>query len=72
MKIGGADGVVFIDGSADAGSEMSGQAFVFLGGTTVAISAVLPDGETAPDAYSALFRSDKVASLLSELVLTAE
>ena len=72
VKIGGAYGVVFIDGSADAGGEMSGQAFVFLDGATVAISAVLPDGETAPDAYSALFRSDKVASLLSELVLTAE
>ena len=63
---------MFIDGSADTGGETGGSAFVFLDGATVAISAVLPDVEAAPGAYAALFRSDKVASLLDGLVLTVE
>ena len=39
---------------------------------TLAISAVLPDGEAAPDAYSALFHSQEVVNLLSCLTVTVE
>ena len=70
--IGGHDGVVFIDGAADAGGEMAGQAFVFLDGTTISFSAVLPDGETAPDAYSAFFHAEEIERLLAEITISSE
>ena len=50
---------------------MAGRAFAFLDGVTVAISAVLPDGETAPDAYSAFFRTQEIGRLLAELTIVS-
>ena len=72
VSVDGHDGVVLIQGSADAGGEMAGQAFVFLDGATIAISAMLPDGEIAPDAYSAFFRSQEVAELLDQLEISKD
>ncbi len=72
VSIGGHDGVVFIEGSTGAGDETAGSAFVFLDGATVAISAVLPDGEAAPDAYSKFFRSEEIERLLAELTISSE
>ena len=71
-NIGGHEGVVFIDGTAGVGGETAGSAFAFLDGATVAISAVLPDGETAPDAYSAFFRSSEVTVLIDQLEISED
>ena len=71
ISVGGRDGVVFVDGSAGAGGETSGQAFVFVNEATIGISAVLPDiVASAAGAYSAFFRSQEVAGLLSELEIS--
>lgn len=73
ISVDGHTGVVLIQGSADEGGEMSGQAFVFLDEATIAFSAIMPTGETpAADAYSQFFQLKEVADLLENLTISVE
>ena len=70
-NVGGHDATVLVQGSAAAGGETSGDAFVFLDGMTIVLSAVPPDGETpAADAYSKFFRSKNVSDFLARLAIS--
>ena len=71
ISVGGHDATVLVQGSATEGGETSGDAFVFLDGATVALSAVLPDGKTAElDAYSRFFSSPEVCNLLDSVSIS--
>ena len=71
ISVGGHDATVLVQGSADEGGETSGDAFVFLDGATVALSAVLPDGKAAEiDAYSRFFNSPEVCDLLDSVSIS--
>ena len=73
ISVDGHAGVVLIQGSADEGGEMSGQAFVFLDEATIAFSAIMPTDEIpAADAYSQFFQSKDVADLLENLTISVE
>lgn len=71
ISVDGREGVVLVQGSANAGGEISGDAFVFLDGTTVWFSAIPVDGEVPEaDAYSKFFRSTEVCNLLDSVSLS--
>lgn len=71
ISVDGYDGVVLIQGTADEGGEMSGQAFVFLDEATIAFSAVPPEGKaSSANAYSQFFRSKEVVDLLDRLTIS--
>lgn len=73
VSVGGHDATVLIQGSAAEGWEISGDAFVFLDGATVVLSAVPPEGEApSANAYSEFFRADEVIDLLDSLVISVE
>ena len=71
ISVGGHDATVLVQGSATEGGETSGDAFVFLDGATVALSAVLPDGKAREvDAYSRFFSSPEVRNLLGSVSIS--
>ena len=71
ISVGGHDATVLVQGSATEGGETSGDAFVFLDGATVALSAVLPDGKAREvDAYSRFFSSPEVRNLLDSVSIS--
>lgn len=71
INVDGCDGTVLVQGAADEGGEISGDAFIFLDGATIWFSATPSDGK-APDAdaYSEFFRSKEVTSLFDRLVIS--
>lgn len=71
ISVDGREGVVLVQGSADAGGEVSGDAFVFLDGATVWFSAVLTDGRVPEaNAYSSFLNSSEVRNLLDSVSLS--
>ena len=71
ISVGGHDATVLVQGTAAEGGETSGDAFVFLDGATIALSAVLPDSKAAEaDAYSRFFSSPEVCSLLDRVSIS--
>ena len=71
INIDGREGVVLVQGSADAGGEISGDAFVFLDGATVWFSAVTVDDKVPEaDAYSKFFSSPEIRNLFDGLSLS--
>lgn len=71
INIDGREGVVLVQGSADAGGEISGDAFVFLDSATVWFSAVTVDGKVPEaDAYSKFFSSPEIRNLFDGISLS--
>lgn len=71
ISVDGREGAVLVQGSADAGREISGDAFVFLDGATVWFSAVPVDGAVPEaDAYSRFFSSPEVRDLFDSVSLS--
>jgi hypothetical protein len=67
----GREGVVLIQGSAYAGGEISGDAFVFLDGATIWFSAVAIEGKASEvNAYSNFFSSSEICDLFDRISLS--
>ncbi len=73
ISVDGREGIVLVQGSANSGGELSGDAFVTIDGTTVWFSAT-PSDDKAPaaNAYSEFFRSQKMCDLLDGISLSTQ
>ena len=71
INVDGREGIVLVQGDANAGGEISGEAFVFLDRATVWFSAVPVDGKVLEaDAYSRFFSSPEVRDLLGSVFIS--
>ena len=64
---------MLVQGSADAGGEISGDAFVILDGATVWFNALPRDGKVLDaDSYSRFFRSKEMCNLFDSITLSEQ
>lgn len=73
INVDGREGTVLVQGSADAGGEISGDAFVILDGATVWFNALPRDGKVLDaDSYSRFFRSKEMCNLFDSITLSEQ
>lgn len=73
INVDGREGTVLVQGSADAGGEISGDAFVILDGVTVWFNALPRDGKVLDaDSYSRFFRSKEMCNLFDSITLSEQ